>query len=123
MHTKLAVIALIIEISDISNTDEMQIVKLKNLERTVVVKKNEFRVGDLCIYVQTDNILSSNIFSDFLRGDRLSQGLILPLSILPDFERENNGMLTCNDGTGARLYINEGIDVTDTLIKINTKIK
>jgi RNA ligase (TIGR02306 family) len=92
---------------------------------TVVVKKDEFKVGDLAVYLEIDSwvphelapFLSKgdgpSVFND-IRGERLrtvklrgqvSQGLLLPISIL-----EN---LIYIDGT--KFQVEEGADVSEFL--------
>ncbi|KAJ3278605.1 hypothetical protein HK104_002177 [Borealophlyctis nickersoniae] len=66
---------------------------------TVVIKKGEFAEGDLVVYVEIDSVVPSDaewaaflaarnfrVASVRLRGE-LSQGLCLPLSVLPDAEK------------------------------------
>lgn len=61
---------------------------------SVVVKKGEFRVGDLCVYVEIDSILPARTEFEFLARNKyriktvrlrgqVSQGICFPLSILP----------------------------------------
>lgn len=74
-----------------------------------VVKKDEFSKGDLCVYVEIDSVVPERPEFEFLRDRKfrvrtirlrgqISQGLVLPISILP--------------GTVA---IEEGADVTEVL--------
>jgi len=90
---------------------------------TVVVKKGEFKEGDLCIYIEIDSIIPRKEWSEFLfKGEnetkyrlrtiklkkQLSQGLVLPISviftdIIPD--------LTLKDKNPAYM----GEDVSDIL--------
>lgn len=75
----------------------------------LVVKKDEFSIGDLCVYCEIDSLMPERPEFEFLkpRGMRIrtvrlrgqvSQGICFPLSILP---------------TGTK--IEEGADVTETL--------
>ena len=61
----------------------------------LITKKDEFQVGDLCVFIEPDAVLPDKPEFDFLRskGFRiktmkmagcLSQGICFPLSILPD---------------------------------------
>ncbi len=61
---------------------------------SVVVKKGEFKVGDLCVYVEIDSILPPKPEFSFLEKNKyriktvrlrgqVSQGICFPLSILP----------------------------------------
>ena len=74
-----------------------------------VVKKDEFSKGDMCVYVEIDSVVPERPEFEFLRDRKfrvrtirlrgqISQGLVLPLSILP--------------GTVAK---EEGTDVTEAL--------
>ncbi len=75
----------------------------------LVVKKGEFQVGEMCVYVEIDAILPDKPEFEFLRPrnfrirtirlrGQISQGICFPLSILPE-------------GTA----VEEGADVTDLL--------
>lgn len=61
---------------------------------SVIVKKDEFNIGDKCVYIEIDSILPNRPEFDFLRknnfriktmkmGGVISQGICFPLSILP----------------------------------------
>ena len=61
----------------------------------LVVKKNEFSVGSLCVYVEIDSIMPDRPEFEFLRERKfrvrtiklrgqVSQGIAFPMSILPD---------------------------------------
>jgi RNA ligase (TIGR02306 family) len=64
----------------------------------LVVKKNEFKVGDLCVYCEIDSLLPEKPEFEFLRPRKMrirtvrlrgqiSQGICFPLSFLPaDFD-------------------------------------
>ena len=76
---------------------------------SVIVKKDEFKVGDLCVYVEIDSVLPEREEFEFLRDKNfriktmkmagvISQGICFPLDILPD-----------------DLCIVEGADVTDII--------
>ena len=64
---------------------------------SVIVKKNEFQVGDKCVYCEIDSVLPEKPEFEFLRnknfriktmkmGGVISQGICFPLSILPESE-------------------------------------
>lgn len=64
---------------------------------SVIVKKNEFQVGDRCVYCEIDSVLPEKPEFEFLRnknfriktmkmGGVISQGICFPLSILPESE-------------------------------------
>lgn len=83
----------ILSVQPIENSDNIEQVKV--LGWNVVVKKGEFKEGDLCVYVSLDTQLPEKSEFEFLRKDHfrirtkkirncISQGLVLPLSILPD---------------------------------------
>ena len=68
----------------------------------LITKKDEFHVGDLCVFIEPDAVLPDKPEFDFLRskGFRiktmkmagcLSQGICFPLSILPDGTKTDIG--------------------------------
>lgn len=82
--------------------DAEAIVKAKVLGWEVVVKKDEFNAGDLCVYCEIDSLLPVRPEFDFLkpRGMRIrtvrlrgqiSQGICFPLSILPEGTPQSEG--------------------------------
>jgi len=89
---QLASIQKITKIEPIANAEKLELATV--LGWAVVVKKNEFKVGDLVIYCEIDSILPAKPEFAFLqqrhyriktirlRG-QLSQGIIFPLSTLP----------------------------------------
>jgi RNA ligase (TIGR02306 family) len=92
MERKLVSIQTVESITPIAGAD--QIVAAKVMGWTVVVKKNEFRPGDPCVFFEIDSVLPQSApWAEFLRphGFRvktlklrgvLSQGLALPVTIL-----------------------------------------
>jgi len=79
-------------IEPINGADNIELVKL--LDWQCVAKKGEFKVGDLAVYHEIDSICPDREEYEFLRARKfrvktarmlqvLSQGLVLPLSILP----------------------------------------
>lgn len=102
MDRKLASIQEIINIEDIPNADAIQVATVKGWK--LVVKKGEFKIGDLAIYCEIDSFLPIREEFEFLRkssfkrmGDiegfrlktiklrgQVSQGLLLPLEIIKD---------------------------------------
>jgi RNA ligase (TIGR02306 family) len=101
---KLASIQKILALEPIADADA--IVKATVLGWQLVVKKDEFQIGDLCVYVEIDSILPDKPEFEFLkaRGMRIrtirlrgqvSQGICFPLSILPpDVSLEEDTDLT-----------------------------
>lgn len=95
MDRKLASIQLIKDISPIQGADAIVCVKVLGWE--CVAKKTEFNVGDRCVYFEIDSVLPIASWNDHLRKEagkplriktirlrgQLSQGLAMPLSILP----------------------------------------
>lgn len=90
---KLAHVEQIVSLEPIENSDFLE--KATVLGWHVVVKKDEFKVGDKVIYIEVDSVLPGKEEFEFmakykyrvktikLRG-QVSQGMILPLSALPD---------------------------------------
>ncbi|MCB9260807.1 MAG: RNA ligase (ATP) [Flavobacteriales bacterium] len=93
---KLASIQKIIALEPIKGADAIE--KATVLGWQLVVKKNEFKVGDLAVYCEIDSLLPDKPEFEFLKPRKLrirtirlrgqiSQGICFPLSILPaDFE-------------------------------------
>ncbi len=97
----LATIQKIESIKEIPNADNIECAKVLGWE--VVVKKGEFKEGDVCIYIEIDSLLPRKSWSEFLfrheedkvyrlrtiklRG-QISQGLVLPITaeIFPSIE-------------------------------------
>jgi RNA ligase (TIGR02306 family) len=100
MERKLASIQKVAEIRPIEGADAIEVARINNWN--VVVKKGEYKAGDLCIYCEIDSFLPVREEFEFLRkssfkkmGDQegfrlktirlrgqLSQGLLLPLTVL-----------------------------------------
>jgi len=104
---KLASIEKILKILPIKDADRIELATV--LGWNVVVKKGEFKIGDMCVYVEIDSILPDKPEFEFMRirkfkvktiklKGQISQGIVFPLSILPD-----------------NIKISEGMDVTDIL--------
>lgn len=104
---KLASLQRITALEPIPNADS--ILKATVLGWQLVVKKGEFSVGDLCVYIEIDSILPDRPEFEFLRArsnrirtvrlrGQISQGVCFPLSILPD-----------------SIEVAEGLDVTTIL--------
>jgi RNA ligase (TIGR02306 family) len=117
MERKLASIQIVKEVRPIVGADAIEVVRINNWD--VVSKKGEYKAGDFCIYCEIDSFLPIKEEFEFLRKTsykkmsdgsegfrlktirlrgQLSQGLLLPISVLPiDME------------------ITEGEDVTEML--------
>lgn len=89
---QLASIQRILSIEPIPGADAIE--KATILGWQVVIKKNEFTTGDLCIYMEIDSLLPEQEQFEFLRPvnfrirtrklrGQISQGICFPLSILP----------------------------------------
>jgi len=97
---KLASIQTILSLSPIVGADAILLAKVLGWE--LVVKKTEFQVGDRCVYFEIDSVLPIAQWNDHLRKEpnkplriktirlrgQLSQGLAMPLSIIPTGEYE-----------------------------------
>jgi len=100
---KLAHVEKIVSIQPIDGADRIEVATVLGWQ--VVVKKDEFKVGDLCIYIEIDSVLPEIEDFEFLRDKKfriktqklrgqISQGLILPLDALNNFGKlikEENG--------------------------------
>lgn len=103
----LASIQKILLVEPVPYADSLEIVKV--LGWRVVIKKGEFKEGDLCVYCEIDSIFPEKPEFEFLRKNKfrirtirlrgaISQGICFPLSILPE-----------------GLEVHEDMDVTDIL--------
>lgn len=113
MTRKLASIQLVTDVKPIPGADRIE--QLTVLGWSLVAKRHEFNPGDLLIFLEIDSILPADKpWSDFMRDRKfrvktvkmrgcLSQGLALPLDILPP----NFDM--CAD------VLKPGLDVTEVL--------
>ena len=109
---KLASIQKIKSLEPIEGADAIE--KATVLGWQLVVKKNEFSIGDLCVYCEIDSLFPDKPAFEFLkpRGMRIktirlrgqiSQGICFPLSILPDsFELAEDA--ECTEALGIKLY-------------------
>lgn len=125
MERQLATIRRIDNIKPIEGADTIDIAIIGGWK--VIIKKDEFKIGDLCVYCEIDSILPPH--KDFaflakynyivktikLRG-QISQGICFPLNILYKF-----GYSKIEDGEFVIIkddivyYIVEGADVTDLI--------
>lgn len=88
---KLATIAKIKNIEPIDGADSIEVATIRGWK--VVIKKNDFIIGDLCVYCEIDSVLPDNNVFEFLRNKnfriktiklrkQISNGIAFPLSIL-----------------------------------------
>jgi RNA ligase (TIGR02306 family) len=104
----LAMVTKVLEKKPILNADKIEIVRVLGWD--VIVKKDEINVGDFCVYICIDTKIDpTRSYFSFLANDKnptahvrintikmrgvYSQGLILPISVLPDgfvFEEGTN---------------------------------
>jgi len=100
---KLVHIEKINEILPIEGADKIELVKV--LSWQCIAKKGEFKVGDLCVYHEIDSVCPETDNYEFLRSRKfrirtikmkgeLSQGLALPISILPEGNYEEGQDVT-----------------------------
>lgn len=108
---KLASIQAISEIRPIDGADRIEAATVLGYQ--TVIKKGEFRPGDLCVWHEPDTVVAEKPEYEFLRkqGFRLkvsrfkgqvSQGLALPLSVLPAVDYAVGQDVT--EQTGIRKY-------------------
>lgn len=97
MARKLATIRRVSDIRPIDGADRIVVALIDGWE--CVVKKGEFDVGDKIVYIEVDSIVPERPEFEFLRERKfrvrtiklmgqISQGLVLPMSILPLGEYE-----------------------------------
>jgi RNA ligase (TIGR02306 family) len=122
---KLATIQKIQSLSPIPDADAIEVAQV--LGWKVVVKKGEFQVGDLVVYMEIDSLLPEKPEFEFLRKNKfrirtiklrgqISQGICFPLDILPietkwhieEMEKARIANIHGADGV-------IGMDVTDIL--------
>lgn len=143
MTRKLASVQRIREILPIEGADSIEIAVVNSWQ--VVIKKGEFKAGDLCIYCEIDSFMPIREEFEFLRKSsyrkmsdgsegfrlktirlrgKLSQGLILPLSALNSKVHEEMAVGISEQPWGDQLQvgpydnamvIEEGLDVSDIL--------
>ncbi len=109
---KLASIQKILSLQPIEGADAIE--KATVLGWHLVVKKGEYQVGDLAVYVEIDSIMPNRPEFEFLRArnmrirtirlkGQISQGICFPLSFLsPDFKVEEDA--DCTEVFGVTKY-------------------
>jgi len=91
MERKLATIEKITELNPIEGADAIEVATIRGWK--VVIKKGEFKIGDLCVYCEIDSVMPDRPEFEFLRSRNFriktiklrgvpSQGIIFPLTIL-----------------------------------------
>lgn len=91
----LAYIVTIDSITPIEKADNIELAHVGGWN--VIIRKHEFNVGDMAVFFEIDSLLPETEWSEFLRPKKfkvktyklgkfnvVSQGLLLPMSILPD---------------------------------------
>ena len=139
---KLAHIELISALSPIEGADNIEVATVLGWQ--CVVKKGEFKVGDIIIYVEVDSVMPEKPEYEFLRDRKfrvrtiklrgqVSQGLVLPLSILDIYVKEKGGLkflksalqpgddVTNYLGITKYLSPSEGEEIAQTKIKLANK--
>jgi len=101
---KLASVRKIVDIRPIEGADMIEVAVVDGWE--CVVKKSEgFKIGDLIVYIEIDSIVPDRPEFEFLRDRKfrvrtiklrkqISQGLVLPLSILPSTKYKEDDDVT-----------------------------
>lgn len=140
MQRKLASIQRVASFRPIEGADAIEVARINNWD--VVVKKNEFKEGELCVYFEIDSFLPIREEFEFLRkssfkkmGDQegfrfktirlrgqVSQGLVVPIQILDGEYEIGVGISQQSHGDQLQLgpydnalVIEEGVDVTEWL--------
>lgn len=118
MHD-LAIISKIQSIEPIEGKDRIVLAKVENYD--TIIQKEDFKVGDTVVYVFYDAILPVKPEYEFLRkrcwsekwhgfrirpmkmGGVVSEGLVLPMSVLPEGKKYKIGQVVTDD-LGIRYY-------------------
>jgi len=112
----LASIQKIVAINPIQNADKIEVATVLGWE-CVIAKKDNLKVGDLVVYIEIDSIVPDKPEFEFLRERKfrvrtiklrgqVSQGLVLPLSVLPNKTWKEGDDVT--DIIGVKKYDPEG---------------
>ena len=107
---KIATIQKITNIRPHNNADNLELVNILGWQ--VVVKRNEFKEGEFCVYIPIDSVLPDKPEFEFLRNKdfriktiklrgNLSQGICFPLSIL---ESIHGGKIINKNGNLVYIY-------------------
>ena len=90
---KLASIQVVKWKASIEGRDRIELIGISGWQ--CIAKKDEFSIGDKCVYIECDSVMPETEQFEFLRpkkfriktmklGGTISQGICFPLSILPD---------------------------------------
>lgn len=96
-----ATIQKIINVKPVENSDFLDVVKVLGWD--VVTKRNQFKTGDMCVYIALDSVVPNKPEFVFLEKDKfqikskklrgqISQGIVFPLDILPNDVEKNEGI-------------------------------
>jgi uncharacterized membrane protein len=118
MRERLATIQKVLDVRPIEGADKIEAITI--LGWHLVAKKDEFNEGDLAVFIEVDSILPEKDWSEFMRPRKfrvktakfmkmISQGLALPLNILPPKEFKKLGFIKVSPP------YEEGEDVTELL--------
>ncbi len=121
---KLASIQKIDDIKPIEGADRIEVAKIGGWQ--IIVKKNEFKIGDLCVYCEIDSLLPEKPEFEFLKSKHfriktmkmkgvISQGIIFTLDILGETHDINyiNSIYKYPEQVDLNKFI--GQDVTELL--------
>lgn len=97
---KLASIEIIENLAPIEGADFIERCKLQNLEWQFVVKREEFKVGDMAVFFEIDSLLPDIPLFEFMKCRKLrvktiklkgtiSQGLAMPVNLFPELKNIN----------------------------------
>ena len=92
---KLASVQVIETLSPIQGADRIEVATMRGLGWECVVKKGDFKIGDTVVYIEIDSKVPPRPEFEFLRERKfkvktiklrkqISQGLIVPMTVLPD---------------------------------------
>lgn len=124
-YRPLAWVEILTQIHSIDGADSIDMAKTST-GNEVIVKKGEFNPGDECIYVTTDTFLPEDNRWEFLRINKFkvkckkirgawSDGLILPLSIIPESVKMAHNAYDGSCMTKPLLPFGPGYDLTNIL--------
>lgn len=125
---KLASVQKITKIRPIEGRDRIDMATVANYD--TVVKKGDFSVGDLVVYVECDSLLPERPEFEFMRDKHFkvriwklkgawSYGITFPLSILPERDGGYSEGDDVTDILGITKYDNEDNDDLEVAIKAN----